>query len=81
MRITESQLRGLIREALLREAAMTPSTAAGMGLRFEVSKKNDSADIRAFRGDAHVGSLGSAETSEPCDGAWQIYWVERDALG
>jgi len=75
MRITESQLRGLIKEALLREAAMTPSTAAGMGLRFEVSKKNDSADIRAFRGDGVVGSLGSAETSEPCDGAWQIYWA------
>jgi hypothetical protein len=83
MRITEGQLRRIIRRELLREAAMTPSTAAGMGLRFEVSKKNDFADIRAFRGDWAVGSLGSTETGNPCDGAWQIYWANTiiDGLG
>lgn len=39
MRIVEGQLRQIIREALLTEAAMTPSVAAGMDLRFKVSKK------------------------------------------
>ena len=83
MRITESQLRRIIREALLREAAITPSVAAGMDLRFEVSKKNDYADIRAYRGDGRVGDLGSAKTDLPCDGAWQIYWsnTKIDGLG
>ena len=83
MRITEVQLRRIIREALLAEAAMTPSVAAGMDLRFKVSKKNDFADIRAYRGDGQVGALGSAKTNLPCDGAWQIYWANTkiDGLG
>lgn len=83
MRITESQLRLIIREALLREAAITPSVAAGMDLRFEVSKKNDYADIRVYHGDGQVGALGSAKTDLPCDGAWQIYWANTkiDGLG
>ena len=84
MRITESQLRRIIREALLAEAAITPSVAAGMDLRFEVSKKNDFADIRAYsvRG-GQVGALGSAKTNLPCEGAWQIYWANTkiDGLG
>ena len=83
MRITEGQLRRIIRGELLREAAITPSVAAGMDLRFEVSKKNDYADIRVYHGDGQVGALGSAKTDLPCDGAWQIYWANTkiDGLG
>lgn len=65
MRITESQLRRIIKEALLTEAAMTPSVAAGMDLRFKVSKKNYFVDIRAYRGDGQVGALESAKTILP----------------
>jgi hypothetical protein len=81
MRLSESALRRIIRRELLREGAMTPSIAAGMGLHFEVRKKNVYADIIVFRDDEIVGNFGSAETDNPCDGAWQMYWANTSIKG
>jgi hypothetical protein len=74
MRITEGQLRQIIREALLTEGAMTPEGALQAGIRFDVRKFPDSAVIRAFQSgqESAVGGLAAEVTANPCSGAWEI---------
>ena len=85
MRITESQLRSLIRETLLTEVAMTPAYASEHGLRFQIRKYPDSAVIYARKEgrDRAVGTLSSSPTNDPCSDAWEIVFSEAriDGLG
>jgi hypothetical protein len=83
--MTESILRGLIRETLLTEAAMTPAHASELGIRFQIRKFPDSAVIYARKegvGSA-VGTLSSSPTNDPCSDAWAIVFSRAriDGLG
>jgi hypothetical protein len=85
MRITESTLRSLIREALLTEVAMTPAYASELGLRFQIRKYPESAVIYARKEgrDSAVGTLSATSTVAPCSDAWQIVFSQAriDGLG
>jgi len=95
MQITEGQLRRMIREALLVEAAKTPKDIVDMGIQIEVSPGDDYVDIRAnqVRDDGsstRVANFGSHLTrtsphspAGPCSGAYSIYWSKSkiDGLG
>lgn len=85
MRISESLLRGLIRENLLTEAAMTPTQAGGLGIKFQIRKYPDSAVIYARKEgrDMAVGTLSSSPTGDPCSDAWEIVFSQAriDGLG
>ena len=80
MRITESKLRRIIREALLAEAAMTPETAEERGITFKVDITLRNIEIVVVEVDddtAVVGQLyaGKIEESRSLDqkGVWAIY--------
>jgi hypothetical protein len=84
MRITEGQLRKIIREELLREGAMKPKAAKREGVYFEVKKRENFIEISArVSGEKKVGFLSSTESDEPCAGAWSIEMAEVsiDGLG
>ena len=99
MKITESKLRLIIREEvsqLLREAAMKPKAAKHGGIYFEVKKRDNFIEIRAYKGripwkqagasipgSQKVGFLSSTESDEPCSGAWEVdaATVDIDGLG
>jgi len=85
MKITESQLRSLIRETLLTEAAMTPAYASELGIRFQIRKFPDSAVIYARKEgrDSAVGTLSASPTNDPCSDAWEIVFSQAriDGLG
>lgn len=75
MRITEGQLRRIIREALLAEGAMTPEQADRKGITFKVRVYDSMISIAAIRdGDEEdrVGLLRAEATREPCLGAWSV---------
>lgn len=85
MRITEGQLRRIIREELLRESAMEPKSAKRNGIYFDVKKREHFVEITAFKGripwnraganvpgSQKVGFLSSTESDEPCSEAWEI---------
>lgn len=88
MKITESQLRRLVREALLTEAAITPENAKDMDIRFTVSKTEEQVQITAFQWDSPnwagvnknsvvVGKLVAMSpytqtANSPCSNAWEI---------
>ena len=73
MRITESQLRRIIREALLTEGAMTPREARLRGLEFRVERRDDYVEISVYeQGRKWVGSLSSQAEEDPCSGAWTV---------
>jgi hypothetical protein len=74
MRITEGQLRRIIREALLTEGAMTPQEAHRRRLHFKINKQDSYAEIEVYspRSEGRVGILLSTAESNPCSGAWTI---------
>jgi len=79
MRITEGQLRRLIREALLTEAAITPEDAKRRGITFKVDIFGGNIEITVIRGGDDtdiVGQLyaGKIEESRSIDqkGVWAI---------
>ena len=86
MRVNESLLRGLIRETLLTEAAMTPVRASELGIRFQVRKYAYHAAIYAHKegrdGPVAILEAGS-RTGDPCAGAWAIAYSHSriDGLG
>jgi len=80
MRITEGQLRQIIREALFAEAAITPETAEERGVTFKVDVTLRNIEIVVTEADddtAVVGQLyaGKIEESRSIDqkGVWAIY--------
>jgi hypothetical protein len=84
MRITEGQLRRIIREELLRESAMNPRAAARRGIELKVKKRENFIEISALTSSgARVGFLSSTENDDPCSGAWEIDGAESkiDGLG
>ena len=94
MKIIESQLRQIIREELLQEAAMAPDSAKHMGIRFEVERSARRIVINAYMGripwkpagskvtgSKKVGSLLSVESDEPCSDAWAINHANVDING
>lgn len=79
MRITEGQLRRIIREALLTEAAITPEDAERRGITFKVDIFGGNIEITVIRGGDDtdvVGQLhaGKIEESRSIDqkGVWAI---------
>ena len=73
MRITESQLRRIIRESLLNEGAMTPQDAGREELEFKIKRRDETVEIGVYsRGRRWVGSLSSHAEEDPCSGAWTI---------
>lgn len=74
MRITESQLRRIIREALLTEGAMTPQEAQRRRLHFNIKKRDSYAEIEVYspHSEGRVGILLSTAEDKPCSGAWTI---------
>ena len=80
MKITESTLRRIIREALLTEVAITPDGAKEKGITFEVYIFKGNAEISVVRGDddeAVVGQLRAGQERWACnpdqESAWAIY--------
>lgn len=74
MRITEGQLRRIIREALLTEGAMTPQEAQRRRLHFKIKKRDSYAEIEVYspHSEHRVGILLSTAEDKPCSGAWTI---------
>lgn len=84
MRITESRLRRVIREELLREARMTASTLPDdVRLELEVAKSRRSIYLFAYQGENVVGELFSVKTKKNCFGAYEVMFVavQIDGLG
>ena len=83
MKITESKLRQLIREALLTEAAITPETALKKKITFEILKLSRDVEIFAIQGQSSVGYLRVQKKSGECANAWVVknVEVEVDGLG
>jgi hypothetical protein len=88
MRITEGQLRKIIREELLRESAMNPQAAARRGVKFRIEKRTNFAEIRALGPDGvRVAFLSSRASSNPCrdpksgQSAWEIDGSESKING
>jgi hypothetical protein len=80
MRITEGQLRRIIKEALLTEVAITPETAKERGIKFVVDGSLHNIEIVVTEADDDtdvVGQLyaGEIEESRSIDqkGVWAIY--------
>ena len=78
-------LRGLIRETLLTEAAMTPVRASELGIRFQVRKYAYHAAIYAHKEgrDGPAAILEASLSGDPCAGAWAITHSQSriDGLG
>ena len=82
MRITEGQLRRIIREELLHEGAMNPRAAARGGIELRVKKRENFIEISALTSSGgRVGFLSSTESDDPCSGAWQIDGAESKING
>ena len=91
MRITEGQLRRIIREALLTEGAMTPQDAKRERLHFKIKKRDKFAEIEVYspHSEKWIGILLSTAEDEPwrgraaCSGAWTIEGSQAkiDGLG
>lgn len=91
MRITESRLRQLIREALLAEAALTPRDVVNAGITLEASVLDDEIDITArlvtpenpnnIVGGLNALKVESMDDGGPCSGAYAVTWVRADVEG
>lgn len=85
MRNTESLLRQLIREALLREAALTPDAAVGLDLKFIIDSHAGHRVVFCVEsGSRTVGALYLARgKSGPCLGAYEVVMSNSliDGLG
>lgn len=88
MKITESKLRRIIKEALLTEVAITPETAKERGIKFVVDGSLHNIEIVVTKVDddtAVVGQLyaGKIEESRSIDqkGVWAIYKSSSNIKG
>ena len=91
MLITESELRRLIKKALIAEAAMTPEDVKAAGIKIGVRLNNDYVDIMASRIESEgfrekVAELSavraeSLDKGGPCSGAFSIYWSRSSING
>lgn len=85
MRITESQLRRIIRSELLREAAIRPDNLP-TGITFKLAVKGTTIVLRAFEGPFVVGRVEAKKTDfleGPCWNAYMVEWARTqiDGLG
>ena len=78
MRITESKLRRIIREALLAEAVITPEAALEKKITFTILKLTRDVEIFAKIGKHGVGYLRVQKKSGECANAWVVKNVERE---
>ena len=78
MRITESKLRRIIREALLAEAVITPEAALEKKITFTILKLTRDVEIFAKIGKRGVGYLRVQKKSGECANAWVVKNVERE---
>jgi hypothetical protein len=83
MRITERQLRRIIREELLREAAMTPLEARHHDIRFEMRKWRDKVKIVALQGEEEIGWIAADLIPHEYMRVWEVTQssVEKRGLG
>jgi hypothetical protein len=81
MRITESNLRSLIRETLLTEAMVTPESAKQMGLTFAVNSDGESVEVVVWKGDRVIGELTASRSDNPCSGAYSVTWADASISG
>jgi len=73
MRITEGQLRRIIREEILREDALGPRGAKLRRISFEVKRRTDFIEVDALlQGRGRIGHISSSRQDDPCAGAWVI---------
>lgn len=90
MRITETALRRMIRRELLREAAVTPEEAQGMGVEFRIMKSSGASSrpqwsITAAKettyGTYAQSIINIAKTTKKqgvCNDAWEVVWSLSD---
>lgn len=84
MKMTETNLRRLIRETLLAEAAYTPADAKSRGITFTVKdRKPDYVEIKAYftSNGYFAGFLSCHKEDDPCEGAWAIDGSEAREKG
>lgn len=84
MKMTETNLRRLIRETLLAEAAYTPADAKSHGITFTVKdRKPDYVEIKAYftSNGFFAGFLSCHKEDDPCEGAWSIDGSEAREKG
>lgn len=71
-RITEENLRRIIREVLLTEGAMTPREAKLRGIEFKIKKRDNYAEIKAYLPGWRWAGTVSAGEEDDCEPAWAI---------
>jgi hypothetical protein len=85
MRITESQLRWIIRETLLTEARWTPRVLADKGMKIFVQRKpgtvrihcNPREDVSSMEfGTLYVDTEADPEGGGICDKAWEVVFAD-----
>jgi hypothetical protein len=83
MRITERQLRRIIREELLAEASMTPLEARHHDIRFEMRKWRDKVKIVALQGEEEIGWIAADLIPHEYMRVWEVTQssVEKRGLG
>lgn len=84
LHITESQLRRIIREELLQEAAMTPVDARNRSIRFEMSRSRDKVKITALKEDEEdieVGYIAANLIPHESSRIWEIVHARAHLRG
>lgn len=83
MRITERQLRRIIKEALLTEGMVTPDEAVEQEIQFVIKKRDDKVLIKALvRGMFLAGEIMSMPIEGiKCHNAWYVRWVDTTTPG
>ena len=83
MRITEGQLRRIIRDELLREGMITPEEAVEERILFVIRKSDDRVQIDALAdGKWRVGEIMALPVEGiACSGAWFVRLVETSRRG
>ncbi len=81
MRITEGQLRRIIREEILREAAMTPWEARDHDIRFEMRKWQDKVKIVALKEGDEVGYIAADLIPHEGSRVWEVSLSSADVDG
>lgn len=91
MRITETALRRMIRRELLREAAVTPEEAQGMGVEFRIMKSSGggarpqwsiTASTESYAGGTYrqaiINIAKPTKRQGVCNDAWEVTWSLSD---
>lgn len=91
MRITETVLRRMIRRELLRETAVTPEEAQGMGVEFRIMKSSGGgarpqwsiiASTESYAGGTYrqaiINIVKPAKKQGKCNDAWEVIWSLSD---